>query len=190
VQAPLRITFQGIDPSPAIEARIREKAEMLERFHERITSCHVVVARPASHHKKGNLYEVRIHLEVPKGHVDATREAGLNHAHEDPYVALRDAFDHAVRLLEDQIRKQRGDVKRHEVPEHGSVVRLLPDRRAGFLESSDGLEVYFHENAVIDAGYDALEVGHEVRFELAPDPGENGPQASTVEAIGKHHLVG
>jgi hypothetical protein len=32
---------------------------------------------------------------------------------EDPYIALRDAFDAVVRRLEDVARRQRGDVKTH-----------------------------------------------------------------------------
>jgi ribosome-associated translation inhibitor RaiA len=39
----------------------------------------------------------------------------VNHdAHEDVYVALRDAFDAAGRQLEDSIRRMRGDVKHHK----------------------------------------------------------------------------
>jgi hypothetical protein len=41
------------------------------------------------------------------------RAKPTDHAHEDVYVALRDAFDAAVRQLEDQARKLRGDVKTH-----------------------------------------------------------------------------
>jgi hypothetical protein len=38
------------------------------------------------------------------------RRAGPNdHAHEDINVALRDAFDAAVRQVEDQVRIARGD---------------------------------------------------------------------------------
>jgi ribosome-associated translation inhibitor RaiA/cold shock CspA family protein len=190
MQTPLQITFQGLDPSPAIEARIREKVDKLERFHDRITTCQVVVERPPAHSNKGGIYEVRIHLGVPGGHIDVTREPGLNHAHEDIGVALRDAFARATRLLEDHVRKQRGDVKRHDVPPHGRVIRMFPGQDGGFLESSEGLQVYFHRNAVVDGSYDDLNVGDEVRFVLAPEPGDEGPQASTVHPVGKHHVVG
>jgi hypothetical protein len=39
MQIPLQISFRNMDPSPAIEARIREKAAKLERFHDRIIGC-------------------------------------------------------------------------------------------------------------------------------------------------------
>ena len=40
----------------------------------------------------------------------------------------------------------------------------------------------------MDADFDRLEIGAEVRF--AEEPGELGPQASTVHVVGKHHIVG
>jgi len=40
-----------------------------------------------------------------------------SHAHEDVYVAIRDAFDAAKRRLEDYACLQRGDVKRHAQPQ-------------------------------------------------------------------------
>src|SRR5690606_31957611 len=86
MKTPLRITFQGLDPSPALEERIRRKAAKLERFCDRITSCHVVVERPPAHKQHGGTYHVRIHLEVPGGRLDVAREPGRDQAHEDVYV--------------------------------------------------------------------------------------------------------
>jgi sigma 54 modulation/S30EA-like ribosomal protein len=40
---PLQITFRHMNPSPALEARIRRKAAELEQISDRITSCRVVV---------------------------------------------------------------------------------------------------------------------------------------------------
>ncbi len=113
MKTPITITFQGLEPSPALEERIHAKVQKLERISDNITSCHVVIERPPQHHQKGGLYEVRIHLEVPGGRIDVTREAGRDHAHEDVFVAARDAFTRASRLLEEHIDRQRGDVKSH-----------------------------------------------------------------------------
>ena len=46
MQTPLQISFDGVDPSPAVEARIGEKAAKLERLHGRIVGCKVVVEAP------------------------------------------------------------------------------------------------------------------------------------------------
>ena len=113
MQMRLQISFDGMDPSPAVEARIREKATKLERFCDRIIGCSVVVVAPHRHHHKGKLYSVRIDLSVPGHDIHVGRAGPENHAHEDVYVALRDSFNAAGRLLEDHARRMRGDVKTH-----------------------------------------------------------------------------
>ena len=65
MDVPLKIAFEGIEHSDAIEARIREEAEKLEQFFGRIVSARVVVARPQHRHHKGDIYHIRIHLVVP-----------------------------------------------------------------------------------------------------------------------------
>jgi ribosomal subunit interface protein len=102
-----------MDPSPAVEARIRKKAEKLERFHDRIIGCTVVVEAPHRHHHKGKLFSVKVEISVPGEDVVVDHAKPADHAHEDVYVAIRDAFNAAVRRLEDQSRKMRGDVKAH-----------------------------------------------------------------------------
>lgn len=110
---PLQISFRNMDPSPAVEERIRKKVKKLERFHDRIVNCTVVVEAPHRHHHKGKLYTVRVDISVPGKDVVVDRAKPSDHGHEDVYVALRDAFNAAVRQLEDQTRKMRGDVKSH-----------------------------------------------------------------------------
>ncbi|MGB1547306.1 MAG: HPF/RaiA family ribosome-associated protein, partial [Alphaproteobacteria bacterium] len=58
METPLQISFRNMDPSEAVEANVREKAEKLERFFDRITSCRVVIEAPHRHHHKGKLYNV------------------------------------------------------------------------------------------------------------------------------------
>jgi ribosomal subunit interface protein len=190
MQRPLRITFRGMEPSPAIESRVREKAADLERYYDRITSCEVTVESPHQHQQKGRRYAIRIELHLPDSVIIATTEKHRNPAHEDIYVAIRDAFGAATRQLEDFVRKTRGRVKRHEVPDHGRVTRIYHDDGYGFVERSDGIDIYFHENAVVEGTFEALEPGDEVRVVLAEGEGVDGPQASSVVPIGKHHLVG
>jgi ribosomal subunit interface protein len=116
MQLPLQITFRHMDSSPAVEAEIRKRTDRLERFSDRITACRVVVEAPHQHHRKGKLFSIRIDLSVPGEEIPVTHSGPQNHAHEDIYVAIRDAFNTAGRLLEDHTRKIRGDVKAHEAP--------------------------------------------------------------------------
>ena len=113
MQLPLQITFRHIQPSAAVEARIRQEAAKLEKFCEHIMSCRVIVEAPHRHHNQGNLFHVRIDLTVPQEELVVSREHHDEHAHEDAYVVIRDAFNALHRQLEDYVRRRRGDVKFH-----------------------------------------------------------------------------
>lgn len=113
MQLPVQVTFKNFTSSPALESRIRTKAEKLERFHERITSCRVLVEATNPQEQHERLYVVRVDVTVPGAELVARREAGNNHDHDNIYVALRDAFDAVTRQLEDHVRRRRGDVKQH-----------------------------------------------------------------------------
>lgn len=189
MEEPLEISFRNVDHSSALEAAIRERAEGLERFFDRIVGCRVVVEAKQRRHHKGNLYALRIDLHLPGHEIVVNRTGPKQHAHEDVYVALRDAFNAAARQLEDHARKVRGDVKTHEAPLHGRVLQLFPEDGYGFVETADGREIYFHKNSVVGEGFDALEVGREVRLVIAYGESAKGPQASTVTPSGKHHIV-
>lgn len=188
MRLPLQITFRNMKPSAAVEANIQERAEKLDKFYDEIMSCRVVVEAPHKHHHKGNLYHARIDLTVPDGELVAGREPGQHHAHEDVYVAIRDAFAATRRMLEDYSRRRRGHVKEHETPPHGRVLQLFPQEGYGKIETSDGREIYFHKNSVLNGDFEKLTIGTEVRF--VEEAGDRGPQASTVTVIGKHHIIG
>jgi len=184
---PVQISFRNMDASDAVEADVKAKAEKLERYFDRIVGCDVVIEAPHRHHRKGKLYDVRMTISVPGDDIVVNHSKPHSHAHEDVYVAIRDAFNAAYRQLEDHARKMRGDVKTHEVPLHGEVRRLFDDH--GFVETSDGREIYFHRNSVVEGRFEDLEPGSAVRLEIVHGESAEGPQATTVKPIGKHHLV-
>jgi ribosomal subunit interface protein len=95
-----------MESSEAVETRIRELAAKLERFYDRITSCHVVVQAPHRSQQKGKLFEVHIQMRVPGEEIVVNRERPHDHAHEDVYVAVRDAFSAMERRLEDFVRRR------------------------------------------------------------------------------------
>jgi ribosome-associated translation inhibitor RaiA len=106
---PLEIEFRNMDRSEAVETAIRERCAKLERFGPSVLRCKVPVEAPHKHHGKGNLHS-------PGAEIVANRGPGRNHAHEDVYVAVRDAINAASRQLQDRVRIQRGQVKTHEPP--------------------------------------------------------------------------
>lgn len=188
MRLPLQITFRGLEPSDALGADIRQKAEKLDRYSPDIMSCRVVVEARHQHHQHGNHYHVRVDLTVPGREIVTGKEQTLHHAHTDAYVAVRDSFDEARRLLEEYERRRQQQVKTHEVPDHGRIKLVNPDEGYGFIESADGRDVYFHRNSVLRAPFEKLQVGQEVRFD--EELGEKGPQATTVRVVGKHHVDG
>jgi cold shock CspA family protein/ribosome-associated translation inhibitor RaiA len=188
MRLPLQITFRGIPRSEAIELALRERAEKLDRFSDLIMGCRVVVEARHRHHRQGKLYHLRIDITTAGEEIVVSREPTLHHAHEDVYVAIRDAFDAARRRLEDYSRRHRRQVKVHEGAPRGRIIRLEYGKDCGFIETPDGREIYFHRNSLVNADFTRLEVGDVVRFN--EEAGEKGPQASTVHVEGKVLLAG
>jgi ribosome-associated translation inhibitor RaiA len=108
METPVKISFQGSEPSDALTQLISEEVESLEKFHGRMTACHVNVRVP----DQGGRYAVNIHLTLP-GHVDVN----VDHVSDDderfiePQFAVSDAFRRAERQIKERTRKQRGEVK-------------------------------------------------------------------------------
>jgi len=103
-----QITYRHMPHSPAMDDRIHAHMAKLEALHPRITTCHVVVDEVDRHKEQGRLFEIHIDVKAPQAEIVATRQR-----HEDPYVALDDAFDAATRQIQDTLDRQRGDVKAH-----------------------------------------------------------------------------
>ena len=184
MKVPPQITFRHLRSSNAIVSNIRERIGWLEHFSNQIISCHVVVESPHRHHQRGNLFHVRIDLRLPGQEIVISREPSAHKAHKDIYVTIHDAFDEARRGLEEYVRRRRKDIKNHIAPPHAYVVRLMQeDGGFGFIRTEDGRDLYFHSNTVLNHQYDHLEVGTEVRY--SEEVGEEGPQASTIEVVGK-----
>ena len=99
---PLQISLRGIAPSDALQRAIRDKAQKLEHFYDRITGCRVALTLDARHQHQGRQFSVHVGVKVPGGTIEVTREHDRN-----ILVALRDAFDAARRQLEDYVREKR-----------------------------------------------------------------------------------
>jgi ribosomal subunit interface protein len=177
MQLPLEVSTRQVDLSPPLAAELRRRAAKLERHYDRITSCRIAVERASNHHQEGGPYRVRLDITVPGAELVANKAA------DDLKVAIRDAFEAAERQVEEFAQKRRGDVKTPVLPPQGTVVRLFAEEGYGFVEGPDGREVYFHRNAVLEPGFDSLELGSRVRY--AEARGFEGPQASTVAPLGR-----
>lgn len=103
----IQITCRDFEHSPALDQTIREKAEHLYKFFDRITHCRVTVEQPHKHHHQGTLFAVKIDLGVPGNSIIVDRTHNQDHAHEDAYVAVRDAFNAAEKQLKSYVEKMK-----------------------------------------------------------------------------------
>lgn len=196
---PLQISFRNMKASEVVDARVREEVAKLETFYKRIMRCRVLIELPHKHRRKGHLYHVRIDMTVPGAELVVKTEASLHAslrksdaekqvksyeahaAHKDVFVVIRDAFKEARRQLQDYARRMRGQTKVHVEQPSGRVSRLFPEEGYGFLKASDGTELYFHKNSVLQHAFDRLTIGTRVTFN--EEMGEKGAQASTVKPV-------
>jgi ribosomal subunit interface protein len=176
MKIPLQITFRNMPHSEAIEAKINEKAARLDRYYDRIMSCRVVVEESQRRQHQGKLFSVHIDITAPGKELAVTRAEN-----EDPHVAVRDAFNTAARWLEEHARRKRGEVKTHEAPPAGRIIRIVPDQSYGFIITPDHREIYFHRNSVLNDEFSQLRLGIAVTF--IEEQGEKGPQAARVAVV-------
>ena len=103
----LKIRYHGLDQPDATDAKLHARAEKPDRLLARITACDVVVECTNHRHHKGRIYRVGIDLVVPGAELVVSRAPDEKHEHEDVYVAIRDSFDAAERLLQNHARRKR-----------------------------------------------------------------------------------
>lgn len=181
MQTPLDIAFHNIPSSPELEADIRGRVEKLERLFDRMVGCRVAVEAQHQSHQTGNVYDVHIEMVVPGGELVVSRQpkrAKEKYANPDVHTSIRDAFAAAERQLKSYKSQLRGDVKSHPVREPGQVSQLYPAEDHGFILTSEGTQLYFHRNSVIDDGLEDLQVGDKVDY--VESMGDTGPTAVKI----------
>lgn len=103
---PVDVRFRDMEASPALEQFAHRWAAKLGRLHDRIASCEVVIERPHQSQRQGQRVHVRVALAIPGPDIVVSHDQEIDGAHEDPYVAVRDAFRAARRQLQ-QARRPR-----------------------------------------------------------------------------------
>lgn len=109
-----KITYRGLTPDVALDEQIRSSVARLDAVYDRIVRCEVLIEAPHRRHRQGRQFHVRVTLGLPGGKLVVSQDPGLNEAHEDALVAVRDAFQALRRQLEDHVQHQ----LRHEVKAH------------------------------------------------------------------------
>jgi cold shock CspA family protein len=187
MQAPAQAEFRGIKPSRSIREKIDAHIADLEQRFGRLTSCRVVLEAPGEHRQTGGLYDVNIQLALPDGRSFAVgRTATADERFGDIDFAINHAFKRARRRLQDRVRRLQGRVKAHEPRPIGTVKQIDAGGEFGFIETSDGREIYFYRHSVLDGKFSRLVPGTLVGF--SEEMGEQGPQARIVKLLGKHRM--
>lgn len=183
MEKPLQIAFRDMEKSEALDALIREKVDKLEKVHDKITSCQVIVEKPQEHQSSGSPYRVLVDVRVPPGHeLVAKHEPGQGEMHDSLESIIRDTFDSVWRQLRKLKEKQQNDTKTHPHQQAAAIVdEIFADEDYGFLRTIEGRRVYFHRNSVVHGDFDRLQEGTGVR--MVVEMGDDGPQASTVQIV-------
>ena len=104
-----QVVFHNIDQSNAVAEAVQKRISKLERYCDQIITGRVVLDSPHNNHHKGKVYSVGLEIHTPTKEVRVNQEQHDNHAHEDLYVAIRDAFNAAERQLKSIDKKHRAD---------------------------------------------------------------------------------
>ena len=178
--ANLELSFKGMQPSETIRHKVRENVDKLQARYPDITTWHVHVNGPIG---SAGLFEITIEARVPGTELAVGRKPGDRNAHSDALVALRDSFAAMERQLKKRRRQRHGEVKSPEGKPQGQVATPFQDEGYGFVTVSDGPEVYFHRNSVVDSEFKDLHVGDTVELSVAYGESARGPQATSVRRI-------
>jgi ribosome-associated translation inhibitor RaiA len=102
MQTPVEIHFHGIEKSEAVEQRVREKVAKLEKHFGRMTRCRVVLEAPHRSAQKPKVFQIKIEISLPRRQpIVVCHEREGAHAHEELPLAIRDAFEAALRKVDD-----------------------------------------------------------------------------------------
>jgi ribosomal subunit interface protein len=102
-----QIVFHNIDQSDAIIDNVNKRISKLQRYSNDILGGRIVLDSPHNNQTKGKVFSVAVELHTPSKEVVVKQDQHDKHAHEDLYVAIRDAFNAAERQLKSVDKKHR-----------------------------------------------------------------------------------
>lgn len=122
-----QVVFHNIDQSDAVMEAVNKRIKKLERFCDQIITGRVVLDSPHNNHHKGKVYSVGLEIHTPQIEVRVNQDQHDNHAHEDLYVAIRDAFNAAERQLKSVDKKHRATP--HRVLDAEAIADVVADEQ-------------------------------------------------------------
>jgi putative sigma-54 modulation protein len=102
MHTPVEIHFHGIEKSEAIEERVQEKVSKLAKHFGGMTRCRVVLEAPHRGPQKPKVFQIKIEISLPRRRpIVVCHEREGSHANEELPLAIRDAFEAALRKVDD-----------------------------------------------------------------------------------------
>ena len=172
----LQVEARNLEMRKVWQDKIDEEKTRLERHHAGFIHHLRVTVEGTSHHKEGG-YELRVMASIPNDTVVVKRKG------EKVVPLVVDAFNTLGMQIKEHQRKRRQSSK--VAPEaakgsgsEGIVKSIYPYESYGFIVTSQGREIYFHENSLKDITMNQLSEGDGVKF--GEDEGDKGPCATWV----------
>ena len=116
-----QVVYHNIDQTEAISEAVQKRIEKLERYCDHIINGRVVLDSPHNNHHKGKVYSVTLEIHTPELEVHVNQDQHDNRAHEDLYIAIRDAFNAAERQFKSIDKKHRA------TPLHQEIETMAPE---------------------------------------------------------------
>ena len=172
----LQVEARNLEMRKVWQDKIDEETSRLERHHAGFINHLRLTIEGTAHHKEGG-YELRVVASIPNDTVVVKRKG------EKVVPIVVDAFNTLGMQLKELQRKRRQSFK--VAPEatkgtgsEGIVKTIYPYESYGFIITSQGREIYFHENSLKDITMNQLSEGDDVKFGEAE--GDKGPCAAWV----------
>ncbi|MCG6928946.1 MAG: cold shock domain-containing protein [Desulfofustis sp.] len=176
----LKVEGRNMELKKGWQMKIEEEKEKLIKHYAGFILYLRVAIEATAHHKEGG-YEVKIVASVPNDTVVVTKKG------ERVRPLIIEAFDVLSLQLKEIQRKKRKTKKQAEPviegDSFGIIQKVSPQESYGFIATYDDREIYFHENALKNAGIDELAEGDSVIY--GESIGDKGPQASWVRVANK-----
>ena len=172
----LQVEARNLEMRKVWQDKIDEETSRLERHHAGFINHLRLTIEGTAHHKEGG-YELRVVASIPNDTVVVKRKG------EKVVPIVVDAFNTLGMQLKELQRKRRQSFK---VPpeaargtgSEGIIKTIYPYESYGFIVTSQGREIYFHENSLKDITMNQLSEGDDVKFGEAE--GDKGPCAAWV----------
>ena len=173
------ISYDNIDHSEAIERLVQDRIAALEKRHDRITGCEVILDAPQKQKRHGRVFRVRLNLRLPGPDLSISREVAQGTAQDDLILAVNRTFSAAEKALKKRKKTMAGvEVKHHAPVLHGEITELESELGYGWVRADDGKTVYFQRDSLTANDWDQLQKGTRLRFREME--GEKGPFATAV----------